>query len=428
MAENKNRHSGNVKVQGLIMYNLHLSAEQLEIRDMVRDFVTHEVKPVVLKADRLDVCDRSLPVALLDKASQLGLRTLSLAEDRGGAGADQLPCAIVTEELAAGDAGIAATFAETSRLAKILFGGAMTDAQRDRLLPRFTENDRCHLAFADHEPGNDESLGVNYHRSVPSAGDIKTVAARSDDGGWIVNGVKDCVANAPVAGLIAVAARMPGRQSAGILIVPGDAPGLSVRAHDNAWRHGPCGEVTFKNCRVPADNVLRDGAAELLFADEVSGRGGALMQAVNLGVGRAAYEAAIDYAKLRVQGGRPIAEHQAIGTKLANIAIKLEVARSAVWQAAWACDHPEAYADRSLTDLPLQTIAQVFTRETMLEAAKDAAEVFGAMGVMRDMPMQKYVHDARICLHGSDSNREARLRIAEALLGYRRPALAVAAE
>jgi acyl-CoA dehydrogenase len=420
-AENKNRYSGNVKVQGSIMYNLHLTAEQLEIRDMVRDFVTHEVKPVVLKADRLDVCDRSLPTALLDKASQLGLRTLSLAEDHGGAGADQLTCAIVTEELAAGDAGIAATFAETSRLAKILFGGAMTDAQRDRLLPRFTENDRCHLAFANHEPGDDASLGVNYHRPVAAAGDIKTVAARSDDG-WIVNGVKDCVANAPVAGLIAVTVKMSGRGGAGILIVRNDTPGLTVRAHDNAWRHGPCGEVTFKNCRVSADNVLRDGAAELLLADETSG------QAVNLGIGRAAYEAAIGYAKLRVQGGRPIAEHQAIGTKLANIAIKLEVARATIWQAAWACDHPEAYADRSLTDLPLQTIAQVFTREAMLEAAKDAAEVFGAMGVMRDMPMQKYVHDARVCLHGSDSNRDARLRIAEALLGYRRPALAAAAE
>ena len=86
------------------MYNLHLSAEQLEIRDTVRDFVTREVKSVVLNADRLDACDRRLPMALLDKASQLGLRTLTLAEDQGGAGADQLTSCIVTEELAAGDA------------------------------------------------------------------------------------------------------------------------------------------------------------------------------------------------------------------------------------------------------------------------------------------------------------------------------------
>jgi alkylation response protein AidB-like acyl-CoA dehydrogenase len=180
---------------------------------------------------------------------------------------------------------------------------------------------------------------------------------------------------------------------------------------------------------VPADNLLSDEAADLLTRDETSGHGNALMQAVNLGIGRAAYEAALDYAKLRVQGGRPIVEHQAIGTKLAEIAIKLEVARAAVWQAAWACDHPEAYADRSLADLPLQTVARVFTAQAMFEAAKDAAEVFGAMGVMRDIPMQKYVHDARICLHHLTGNRDAKLRIAEALAGYRRPSIAaVAAE
>ena len=151
------------------MYSLHLSAEQLEIRDTVRDFVTQEVKPVVLKADRLDACDRRLPMALLDKTSQLGLRTLALAEDHGGAGADQLTCAIVTEELAVGDADIAATFAETSRLGHLLFGRAMTPAQRDRWLPPFVDNHHCHLAFARHEPGSDVPLGVDYHRPIAAA-------------------------------------------------------------------------------------------------------------------------------------------------------------------------------------------------------------------------------------------------------------------
>ena len=134
----------------------------------------------------------------------------------------------------------------------------------------------------------------------------------------------------------------------------------------------------------------------------------------------AAYEAALDYAHLRVQGGRPLIEHQAIATKLAEVAIKLEVARATIWQAAWASDHPEAVADRSLADLPLTTMTQVFVGETLLKATKDAAEVFGAMGVMRDMPLQKYVNDARICLHSGDGVTDAKLRIAEMLAGYRR--------
>ena len=177
---------------------------------------------------------------------------------------------------------------------------------------------------------------------------------------------------------------------------------------------------------MPAANLLGPEGRSPLAAAE--GHRIAQFAALNLGIGRAAYEAALDYAQLRVQGGRRIIEHQAIGTKLADIAIRLEVARNAIWKAAWAQDHPDALADRSLADLPLATIAQVFTAEAVLAAAKDAAECFGAMGVMRDMPLQKYVQDARICLHSGHGPREARLRIAEALARYQRPALPVAAE
>jgi butyryl-CoA dehydrogenase len=412
------------------MYNLHLSPEQLEIRDTVRDFVTREIKPVALKAERLDVCDRSLLTDLLNQASQMGLRSLALSEERGGAGADALTSCIVTEELSAGDADIAAVLSESSRLSHLLFDQAMNDAQRDTFLPKLLNDDRYHLAFAGHESGTDTRLGINYHRPAVAATPVKTIAAKSGND-FIVNGVKDCVANAPVAGLFAVLVNIPGRASASVLLVPADAPGVSVRAQDNAWLHGACGEVAFKDCKVPAGNLLGDDAAALLTGAAAPGRGNPLPQALNLGIGRAAYEAALDYARLRVQGGRPLIEHQAIATKLAETAIRLEIARSAVWQAAWASDHPEAIADRSLPDLPLQTVAQVFASEAIMKATKDAAEIFGAMGVMRDMPLQKYIHDARVCQHSGDGNTDAKLRIAEELAGYRRAgnhAMALAGE
>jgi alkylation response protein AidB-like acyl-CoA dehydrogenase len=413
------------------MYSLQLSPEQLEIRDTVRDFVTREIRPVALKADRLDLCDRSLLTDLLDQASQMGLRSLALSEERGGAGADALTSCIVTEELAAGDADIAAVLSESSRLAHVLFDQCTTDAQRDALLPKFMGGDRYHLAFAGREPGSDTRLGVNYHRPANTETAVKTAAVKSSGGDWIVNGVKDCVANAPIAGLFAVLVQIPGWPSASVLLVPADAPGVSVRAHENAWQHGACGEVTFKDCKAPAGNLLGDDATAVLTGADAAGRGTPLAQALNLGIGRAAYEAALDYAHLRVQGGRPLIEHQAIATKLAEVAIRLEVARGAVWQAAWASDHPEAVADRSLSDLPLTTIAQVFTSEAVMKAAKDSAEVFGAMGVMRDMPLTKYIHDARVCQHSGDGNSDARLRIAEELAGYRRvgkSAMALAGE
>ncbi len=409
------------------MYNLHLTPEQLEIRDTVRDFGTREVRPVVLKSDRLDVRDRTLPMALLDQASQMGLRTLALSDAAGGSGADHLTCCLVAEELAACDADFAAVLIETAWLAHLLFDQAMTAAQRDRFLPKFLDDHRCHLAFAGYEASVDTRLGINYHRPTRSDAVPTTTAVKAASGEWVVSGTKDSVANAPIAGLFAVLVQIPGRHDAGVVLVPADAPGVAVQAHDKPWRHGVSGAVTFKDCKVPADNLLAGDAAALFTGAAAAGRGIPLAAAINLGIARAAYEAALEYGRLRVQGARPIIEHQAIGTKLADVAIRLEAARTAVWSAAWASDHPEAFADQSLPDLPLQTVAQVFVSEALYPAVKDAAELFGAMGVMRDMPLQKYVHDALVCLHGAQSNSDAKLRIAESLAGYRR-ATAQAAE
>jgi alkylation response protein AidB-like acyl-CoA dehydrogenase len=405
------------------MYDLRLSAEQLEIRDTVCDFVAQEIKPPALDPARLEAQTRPLLTGALDKAAQLGLRTLALSEEAGGAGADTLTCCIVTEELAVGDPDIAAVLAQTSTLAHALFDRLTTPQQRERFLPAFLADDRYHLAFAQHEPDRNATLGINYHRAVASDRSCKTTALRADDG-WVINGRKERVANAPIAKLLAVEVNT-GTGGAGTLLVPSDTPGLRVteNGHGVRWQHGACGDIELAECRVPLDNLLVAQAQGLLATDA---RRIAQDAALNLGIGRAAYEAALDYAQLRVQGGRRIIEHQAIGAKLAEIAIRLEVARAAIWQAAWACDHPDAVADRSLPDLPLATIAQAFASEAIYRAAKDAAECFGAMGVMRDMPLQQYVHDALVCLHSGAGNSEAKLRIAEALAGYRRPATAAA--
>ncbi len=400
------------------MFNLHLSPEQLEIRDTVRDFVAREVKPVALKPQRLEAFEKPLLTALLEQSSGMGLRTLALSEERGGAGADNITCCIVTEELAVGDPDIAAVLAQTSLLGR-LFERLMTPEQRKCFLPPLLKDDRFHLAFAEREHGSETALGVNYHRPGATEPVIGTTAARAGDE-WVINGAKNCVANAPVAKLFAVQASTAGGVST--LLVPRDTAGLSVRAQEGHWFHGSCGEVVFENCRVPVENLLGAEGSPLTDGLEAQGRGSPQFQALNLGIGRAAYEAALDYAQLRVQGGRRIVEHQAIGAKLADMLMKLELARAAIWRAAWASDHPEAIADRSLPDLPLQTVAQIFTARAMLEVATDAAECFGAMGVMRDLPLQKYIHDARVCLHSGDGGADATLRLAEALAGWRRPA------
>jgi alkylation response protein AidB-like acyl-CoA dehydrogenase len=415
------------------MYNLHLTPEQIEFRDTVRDFVRHELKPVVLHPDRLQAHDRRILPDLLRKASGVGLRTLALSEEAGGAGADSLTSCIVLEELAAGDVGIAVTLAETSRLAHLLFDAAMTPDQRARLLPAFLEDEGFHLALAASE--HDTELGWGYHRPARTEAGVSVSAARHTGGDWVVNGTVRFVLNAPLASLIAVRVQVGGTgASVRTLLVARNTPGMTVRDHRDPaahepgrptvpWYHGARGQIVFNDCHVPAANLIAERGEEAIAGESgAAGRGAPQCQAINLGVGRAACEAALEYAKLRVQGARPIVEHQAIGTILADIAIKLEVARSIVWRAAWASDHPDAYADGSLSGLPLQAVAKVYTSEAVHEAAEGAAECFGAMGVMRDMPLHRYIDDALIFIHSETSNSIARFRIAEALAGFRRPA------
>jgi alkylation response protein AidB-like acyl-CoA dehydrogenase len=400
------------------MYNLRLTAEQLAIRDTVREFAARKIKPAALKPARLEAAEQPLLVDLVDEASQLGLRALALSEAAGGAGADSLTCCMVSEELAAGDPDIAAAVGETWMLAHVLFDRLMTPEQRERFLPPFLGNERYHVALAREEPDRGDSLGVHYHRPERSEEAFATTAVRTGDG-WVINGLKNEVVNACFAELFIVEAAI-GAGGTGAILVPRATPGLTVHANGprTRRRHGACGAISFNDCRVPAENLLGPDDQNKIgteMARQISQQ-----LAIQLGIGRAAYEAALDYAQMRVQGARPIIEHQAIGAKLADVATRLAAARSMIWQAAWASDHPEAFADGSLPDLPLAGVAKVFVSEAIYHATKDAAECFGAMGVMRDMPLQKYVHDALICLHSGEANSDTRLRIAEAIASHRR--------
>ena len=131
------------------MYSLQLTDEQREFRDTLRDFVTGEIKPAVLHPDALQGPAGQLRHDLLDKAAEMGLRALMLSEARGGAGGDHLTACIVAEELAAGDVGIAVTLAQTWTLAQYLFDQAMSSAQCERFLPKFIDDSRYHLAYAE---------------------------------------------------------------------------------------------------------------------------------------------------------------------------------------------------------------------------------------------------------------------------------------
>jgi alkylation response protein AidB-like acyl-CoA dehydrogenase len=421
------------------LFSLQLSPEQLEFRDTVREFVRDEVRPAALDPNRLQPFEKPLLADLLDAVSGMGLRSLALSEAAGGAGADLLTSCIVLEELAAGDVDLAVVVGLTSELGRALFDECMTAQQRSRFLPAFRDGLRYHLALAEADRG--AGRGWHYHRAFEPESASDLAGVKQGNGDWLINGAVTYVANAPIAGLLAVNVRTDprktGRNGMTAFLIPHDAAGVVVGKQPRAagesgqsgkrltrWRHGTGAEVRFENCRVSADHLLGKEGQSTLAGDAYEARSAVLLAAINLGVGRAAYEAAVDYAKIRVQGGRPIIQHQSIGSILADTAIKLELARNLIWKAAWVADHPEAVADRSVSDLPLHTMARTYTAEAMHEATLGAAECFGAMGVMRDMPMQKYVHDAFVLLHSADHDSATKLEIAEAIAGYERPAAA----
>ena len=418
------------------MYDLHLSSEQLEMRDTVRDFVEREIKPIALNPDRLQPFEKPLLLDLLDQASQLGLRAIALSEEAGGAGADRLTTCIILEELAAGDPDIAVVLAHTSALARTLFEQMMTPAQHSHFLPLFQQDDRYHLAFAGQDQSAD--IGWCYHRPLTADASNPLNAAKQSNGDWIINGSVPGVANAPIAKLFAIQVstdpNTTGFNGLSTLLVPRDTPGFTVgeppRAVGesgvngepvNSWYHGTVAGLQFEDCRVSAEALLGEQGQNPIadIANKICGA--AELAAINLGIGRAAYETALDYTKMRRQGGRNIVEHQAIGSILADCALKLELARSSIWKAAWFADHPDATAQHNPSEIPLQDVARIYTAEVVHDITLSASECFGAMGVMRDMPLQKYIQDGLVFLHAESNDSAKQLRIAEAVAGYRRP-------
>ncbi len=385
----------------------------------MRGFVRDEIKPVALHPDRLEPFAKPLLTEHLAALSNMGVRALSMSEANNGAGADTHTACLVIEEIAQADPDIAVVLAHTAVLARVVFDESVSMVQRQRYLPAFIGEATFHLAYAGLSP--EAGLAVDYHRERSAVPASSLTTGKNGDGSWVINGEAAGVANAGVAQLFVVNA------GAFTLLVPRTTPGLTVHERGSErggaslrWGHGAPGRVVFRDCTVAAGEALA-GAADIQarYAQRVA----PLLAAANIGVGQAAFDAAIDYTRLRRQGGKQIIEHQAIGTLLAEIAIKLEAARGLVWKAAWTQDHPQALADRSVSPLPLHHMARAYTSELMVEVTERAAECFGAMGVMRDMPLQKYVDDALRFKHDEVSVGAAKLLVAEAIAGFQRSAV-----
>ena len=375
------------------MIDFELSELQRAMQTSAREFTEQEVKPIAAEMDRQSDHKDCFRWDIVEKGSKLGFRTLTLDKKYGGPGMDSLTTALVMEELAVGDLGVSVIFAQTVKFVQMMQWDA-TEEQCRRFLIPFRDDPRFLIGATNTEAnfGSDSS-------TVYEGGKVTTTAVL-DGNEWVINGMKQWCSGGPVAKLFRVSATT--KEGRATILVPRDTPGVTMgNIHDKMGeRFAINSEMIYDNVRVPKENIIGKPRQKLDIRNKYIRASNVYAAACALGVGRAAYEAALDYAKIRVQGGKPIIEHQTIGMMLVDMYAQLEAARLLYMKAAWAADREEFW------DPKLQAMSNVICKNVATKVAIQSLEIFGGYGSMRDSSMEKYVRDTVAFLH-SDGTRQA---------------------
>ncbi|MCC7106921.1 MAG: acyl-CoA dehydrogenase family protein [Chloroflexi bacterium] len=383
------------------MVEFALNENQLALKELAREFADEHIRPTAKEREYIADPRERFPWDIVRAGSELGIRTLAVPEAYGGPGADHLSLCVVGEELAKADLGVAVIFDQTWKFTTMLYAMCTPD-QIQRHLSTFMTDPEYLLALGATEPEAGSDTWMPYDE--PGAG--ITTFAQKDGDSFVLNGKKHFISTTPEAKLYAIVARTDrtARYSEGALsafLIPKGHPGLNFGIiHEKiGQRLTNNGEIYLENCRVHKDDILvGEGQFHQALLRVMRGSN-TEAAATTLGVGQAAYEAALAYAKQRVQGGKPIIEHQAIGFMLAEMLMRLEAARLLIWKSAWSLDHEDP------PDLKLPKIAKIFASEVAVQVAIKAIEIHGGAGIMRNLPMEKYLRDAVTFLHSDGANQ-----------------------
>jgi alkylation response protein AidB-like acyl-CoA dehydrogenase len=376
---------------------------------IARQFVTDSVEPVAAALDGKTNPEDCFSWEIVEKGSELGLRTLTLMPEYGGAGADCLTTAMVVEELAKGDLGISVVFAQNLKLIQALQAAA-TNQQRARLLPGIRSDARFLLAIGITEPETSSNYIIPH--DTPETRFATTAVRRGK--GWVIDGRKHFISNGNRAGLYLVFAQTNPKKSlvegSTCFLVERDMPGFSIgRVHDKMGeRLANNAELLFDSCAVSDDDVL--GAVDGGFAvlSQFFPASNAYAAASVLGVANAAYERCLRWTTNRVQGGQPLIRHDPVALELAEMHMQIAAARAYVHQAAWSADHQDAGRDPTLGALP-----KVFAARVAWDVVTKGLELHGGYGYMRDTGYEKLVRDAAAFSHSDGVNRSLLLKAAQ---------------
>ena len=355
-----------------------LDQDHLMVRDAVRTFVREAVTPHAAQWDR----DRTFPKKVHRQLAELGAYGVLVPEAYGGAGLDALALALILEEIAAGDGGTSTAISVNNcPVCSILLTYGNDAQKRDWLTPLARGDMLGAFCLTEPQAGSDASA-------------LRTTATRERDM-YVLNGVKQFITsgkNGDVAIVMAVTDKAAGKRGISAFIVPTDTPGYIVaRTEDKLGQHSSdTAQIVFEDCRVPAANLI--GAEGEGYKIALSGlEGGRIgIAAQSVGMARAAFEAALAYAKERESFGAPLFAHQAVQFRLADMATQLEAARQLIWHAA-------SLKDAGQPCLTEAAMAKLFASEAAERICSEALQIHGGYGYLSDFPVERIYRDVRVC-------------------------------
>ncbi|WP_114809409.1 acyl-CoA dehydrogenase family protein [Paraburkholderia kururiensis] len=355
-----------------------LDEDHLMVRDAVRTFVREEVAPHAATWDR----ERVFPAQVHRQLAQLGAYGVMVPPAYGGAGLDALALAVMLEEIAAGDGGTSTAISVNNcPVCSILLAYGNDVQKRDWLTPLARGDMLGAFCLTEPQAGSDASA-------------LRTTATRDGDS-YVLNGVKQFITsgkNGQVAIVMAVTDKSAGKRGISAFIVPTDTPGyVLARLEDKLGQHSSdTAQIVFEDCRVPAANLI--GAEGEGYRIALSGlEGGRIgIAAQSVGMARAAFEAALAYAKERESFGEPLFAHQAVQFRLSDMATQLEAARQLVWHAA-------ALKDAGQPCLTEAAMAKLFASEAAERICSAALQIHGGYGYLSDFPVERIYRDVRVC-------------------------------
>ena len=374
-----------------------LTAEQAQLRDMVREFAKKEIAPHSSEWDQ----QASFPLELIQKLGSLGLMGIIFPEQYGGAGLGYVEYATALQELARVDGSIALIVAAHNSLCtNHIFQSGTDDQRRKYVTPLASGKKLGCWSLTEPEAGSD-------------AGGTRTRAERRENG-WLLNGAKTFTTNGSYADVcVAMAVTNPGRGHHGIsaFIIEKGAPGFrpGKREHKMGMCASDTAEVVFEDCLVPPGNLLGNEGEGFVDCLKVLDGGRIGIAALAVGMAQGAFEAALRYSQQRRQFGQSLAEFQGIRWKLADMATKIEAARLLMLQ---ACRRK----DQGLPVTKEASMAKLFAGEMAVRVVDEALQIHGGYGYLKDYPIEKFYRDVKLCTIGEGTSEIQRLIIARHLL------------